>query len=416
MENRAFNIVSVFTLGILIFFIICDVLFNMWPMSLVLTCMLGVQCSLYYYSRVKKKFKAGIIIYAVFSYITLIINYYLDSGINGPTLFLFFLTFHLLITVSPRRQYGVWISIHIVVAIFLLISEYQHPSWVPNAYIKPWEHAADVISTYIITILFILFSTNYLRRYYNYEKKIAHERSIAISQQNEQLKHLDEEKNKLFSIISHDLKSPLDSILSYLELLSEETVDLTERIEIERELFSLTKSTSEMLLNLLSWSKAQMQGVTVRLTSLKLMDVIDAAASYKKALAAKKRIKITYSIAPDIEVVGDKNMLELVIRNVVNNAIKFTPSGGDIMIKAHRKNREAEITIHDNGVGIPLELQKDIFTMDAQSTYGTNNEKGIGLGLMLCKEFIEYQLGSIRFESIPGAGTTFYITLPLAKN
>ena len=110
----------------------------------------------------------------------------------------------------------------------------------------------------------------------------------------------------------------------------------------------------------------------------------------------------------------DEDMLQLVVRNLLNNAIKFTPSFGKISISTTTDNDRVIIAIIDNGAGIPLEQQHEIFSLKIRSTYGTNNEKGIGLGLVLCKEYIELQNGSIQFESQPEAGTTFFISLPAA--
>jgi signal transduction histidine kinase len=104
-------------------------------------------------------------------------------------------------------------------------------------------------------------------------------------------------------------------------------------------------------------------------------------------------------------------MLQLVIRNLVNNAVKFTPPGGKVLISAHEEEGDCRITVSDNGKGIPYDQQEGIFSLKAKSTFGTNNEKGIGLGLMLCKEFTELQHGRIGFQSIPGKGTSFYIIL-----
>ena len=136
---------------------------------------------------------------------------------------------------------------------------------------------------------------------------------------------------------------------------------------------------------------------------------------HKIVVAGRKNIKLTYAIDPTIEVIADEEMLRIVIRNLVNNAIKFTNSGGEIFIKAYKKGIRAEVLVQDNGIGIPMEKQGDIFTLKARSTFGTNSEKGIGLGLRMCKEFIDYQHGDIWFESIAGQGTGFYISLPIAR-
>ena len=158
-----------------------------------------------------------------------------------------------------------------------------------------------------------------------------------------------------------------------------------------------------------------MKGVSVNLVPIKIKDMVDDARNFKMAGAAKKNIKLTYAIDRELEVVADKDMLRIVLRNLVINAIKFTQTGGEITIGVKRKDDTAIISIKDNGIGIPPEKQSEIFSLKTNSTYGTNEEKGMGLGLMLCKEFVEYQNGRIWFESEVGKGSTFFISLPLTK-
>jgi len=420
MENRAFNYVSIISFVLLLVSFLMDIYLGQVLMSSVLVVLMLVQCVLYYYSRFKKKDTYCVAVYAFLSYVTLIINYYVNSGFGGPTIYLFLITFQLLIAISKPKSYPLWISLHTIVVLGLIASEYYHPEWVPDTYHSRTDRVLDLSLNYTVALVFIFSMTNYLRGYFSYERKIAEERALSISDKNElivaqnnKLERVNEEKNKLFSIISHDLRSPMDSIRGYLELLAENLLSEDEKSAIQEELLTQTKYTSELLLNILYWSKTQMQGVTVHLKPLQLKTIIEKTAGLAVAAGAKKGVKLTHSISPAVEVIGDDDMLVIVLRNLINNAIKFTPEGGEVIISTvETTNHEIKIAVQDNGIGIPPDKWDGIFSFKTQSTYGTNNEKGIGLGLMLCKEFVEYQHGKIWFESQVGTGTTFFITLP----
>ena len=422
MENRAFNFVSLVSFLVLFYFLVFDIYIGQIIMCLVLLALIVILSFLYYNSLVKRKYRAGIIVYAVATYGAIITNYYFNQGIDGPTMFLFFLTFHLLVAISPPNLSRVWIILHASIAIFLLFSEYFQPGLVPDVYTSRLSRFMDIGWTYIISIVFVYFITRNLRSYYIEEKKRSDDMVLAVSEQNELilqqnklLEKSNEEKNKMFSIVSHDLRSPIDSIRGYLEVLSEDIMSADEKRHIESELLNQVKYTSDLLVNLLYWSKTQMKGVSVNLVPIKIKDMVDDARNFKMAGAAKKNIKLTYAIDRELEVIADKDMLRIVLRNLVVNAIKFTKPGGEIVIGVKRKNDKAEISIKDNGIGIPAEKQREIFSLKTNSTYGTNEEKGMGLGLMLCKEFVEYQNGTIWFESEEGKGSTFFISLPLTK-
>ena len=391
-------------------------------MSGIMMTLMIVQAVLYYNSLVKKKYQSGIVVYAIASYFAMIANYYYNAGIQGPTIYLFFLTFQLLVSISPRKLSRLWIVLHLTFALLLLFGEYFRPEIIADTYPDRLSRFQDVAWTYVICIVFVYFITRNLRDSYYEEKKLSEETLAAFSAQNEmilkqnhELERINEEKNKMFSIVSHDIRSPIDSIRGYLEVLSEDLLDAEEKKHIESELLGQVKYTSDLLVNLLYWSKAQMKGVTVNLVPLKLINMIDDARNFKMAGAAKKGIKLTYAIDRELEVVADKDMLRIVLRNLVINAIKFTQPGGEISIKVVRQEKNALISIQDNGIGIPAEKQKEIFSLKTSSTFGTKDEKGMGLGLMLCKEFVEYQNGKIWFESIEGEGSTFFISLPLTR-
>lgn len=422
MENRAFNLVSVITLFVLTYLFVFDVLINQWQMCLALAGMFILQAFLYYNSLINKKYKKEIIIYAFTAYASLIANYHYNSGINGPTMFVFFLIFQLILTISPTRFSRLWVTLHIGLPLALYYIECYHPWFVIDDYPSRSYRFIDFASTYAICIAFIYFITSYLKRYYKIEKRIADERLVAISEQNavmvrqnRDLERLNEEKNKMFSIVSHDLRAPIDSIRGYLEILSKSLVTTDEKIEIEKELLHQVRYTSELLQNVLYWSKAQMSGVQEKLVPVKLKDIIDETGSYRLSGAAAKNIKITYSIDKNIEVIADVDMLKIVFRNLLGNAVKFTPAGGDVYIKVTVTGTEAHIAIKDSGIGISEDKKKELFTLRSGSTFGTNDEKGVGLGLLLCKEFIERQHGSIWFESKLGEGSTFYLALPLSR-
>ena len=419
MENRAFNYVGVITFPILLYTLVFDICISQVFMAWVLGGLLVAQGILFYYSRFKRKYNTGIIVYAILSYSSLIANYYCNSGALGPTLCLFFLTFQLLITIGKRGMYGLWIFLHITIVMGLLASEYFFPQLVPDTYLSKEARFFDLASTYTIAIVFVFTLTNYLRNYFNNERLLAEERAKAISaqntyilSQNDLLAKVNEEKNKLFSIVSHDLKTPLDSIRGYLELLTEQVVTDLEKTEIEAELLEQTKYTSDLLLNLLYWSKAQMHGIVVNLAGLDLNGMLEEVVNNKRTMAAKKGLELVYDYPGALGVTADKDMMRIILRNVINNAVKFTPAGGTIHVSTEVRGDKVVAVIKDSGIGIQQDRHADLFTLKTASTYGTNNEKGIGLGLMMCREFINYQQGDIWFESIPANGTTFYIALP----
>lgn len=422
LDNRIFNSISVFTLCVLIIFLIANVIIGMKELIALASCLLIIQFGFYYLSRIYKIYKKSFFFYGLISYAALIIEFFYNSGTNGPSLFIFFLTFHLLIAFTPRKTHKVWVLLHLSFSVLLLTIEYLHPQLVPDTYTSRPERYLDLSISYVITLAFIYFATIYLRNMLSKEKNLTEKRSreiegynLQILQQNQNLERLNQEKDKLFSIVSHDLRSPLNTIQSYLEMLTGGDLGEDEKEMVEAELLALTKNTSDMLANMLSWSKSQMEGVTVRLAGINLADTLHTTLDVQKLIANKKGVVLNYDIATTVNINADRDMLQLVIRNLVNNAVKFTPAGGEVNVNVNTTGEDCRLVIKDNGIGISPEQQKELFTLKSKPTYGTMNEKGVGLGLLLCKEFIELQQGRIWFISSQGIGTTFYISLPLSK-
>lgn len=370
---------------------------------------------LYYVSRIKRMFNYSVLGLGILGNVFFTSVYFLNSGINGPTLILFALFFYLLSATAPERQQLIWLIVNVIVVISICVIQYRYPSWVPNSYENVFSRFTDTVSAYLVVILSIYFSLRYIRSNYQTEKKSAIDKALDIELKNIQLELVNWEKNKLFSIVAHDLRSPLASIQSYLELLTAFPLKEEEKKEIELKLLSLTKNTANMMANLLSWSKSQLEGVQVNAQSLNLMKTLRDMLKVETNIAHEKEIILTYHIDDHIYVYADANMLMLVVRNLINNAIKFTGRGGNIQVIA-MAHHACQITVTDSGKGIAAADQKYVFSLKAKSTFGTNNEKGVGLGLILCKEFIELQKGSIEFTSIPGTGTSFTITVPVVNS
>jgi len=422
MQNRAFSFVCVIAFILLCVCLAFDVFIGLKFMTWVIVILLHTLLVAYYFSRFKKKYKAGVVVIAIANYLILILNYFHNGGIEGPTIIFFIVTFLFLTMIGKNKIYLLWVVLHITTVVALLFTEYHNPDMIPKTYATRDDKFLDIGVSYVAAILLLFSLFGYLRHYFNAKRILATDRASAIAAQNklilaqnQQLEKVNEEKNKLFSIVSHDLKAPLDSIRGYLDLLSGNMLEDDEKEKIENELLIQTKYTSDLLANLMSWAKAQMHGVVVNLLPHNLQNMVNYITNNKKPIAARKGIKLTYSINPEIEVICDKDMFHIVLRNLINNAIKFTNEGGEVSIKAIKNDDKLIISVADTGIGIEPEKQSEIFTLKTRSTYGTHQEKGIGLGLMMCKEFVEYQNGEIWFESKHNIGTTFFVSLPLTR-
>ena len=415
LENRAFNSISIITMGLLTVLLPFNILLELKIVSIIVAVLLVLQIFFFYLSRYRRVYGISMLAYVIVSYITLIATYYLNSGSHGPALLLFFLTFNLLVAFSPRKQHWIWAFLHVLLPMLLLTKEYLHPSWIMDSYKSAENRYIDILSSYVVTLVCTYLITNYLRNNYDREKRNAEIRADKIDIQNANLEQLNQKKDKLFSIIAHDLQSPLNSIITTLHLIAEYDLKEEEKKMLGDELLTLTKNTSNMLSNLLTWSKMQMDGRGVRLSSVHVYDVIERVLSIQKIVADKKSISIVSRIDPSVFVTADNNMLELIMRNLINNAIKFTPTGGHVTISLQIKNDHCQLMVADNGIGIDPSQKEEIFSLKSQSTYGTNNEKGIGLGLVLCRELLELQDGELWFESVPGQGSTFFATIPVSE-
>lgn len=240
----------------------------------------------------------------------------------------------------------------------------------------------------------------------------------SLKESEKQLKELNTTKDKLFSIIAHDLRSPFNSIIGFSELLTLNSADLEPE---EKEKFCsiinvAAKNTLILLDNLLNWAKSQTGQLRFNPEKVLFSAVILEIITLKKSLTKAKNITLDYSLSDEIEVYADVNMLKTVLRNLISNAIKFTELGGNIRVLATLKDQHVEITISDNGIGMNEEKCKELFKIASNTTtIGTANENGTGLGLVLCKEFVEKNRGTIWVESKEGKGSDFKFTLPLGN-
>lgn len=235
-----------------------------------------------------------------------------------------------------------------------------------------------------------------------------------LIQSQESLKQLNATKDKLFSIISHDLKSPFNTLLGFMEILDEQIDELP--IEKIKEILSTVRTTTNetytLLMNLLNWAMAQRGQIKINMKDMAIKDLLEPNIRQYSSLAKKKDVNIKWDVPADLKAKFDLETMSVVIRNLISNAIKFSHRGGEIIIHSWQDDNNVMISVKDNGVGISMENQDELFSIDAQSTTkGTENEKGTGLGLILCKDFVKMNNATITVISNPGDGAEFIISL-----
>jgi len=234
----------------------------------------------------------------------------------------------------------------------------------------------------------------------------------------EELKKSNSAKDKFFSIISHDLRNPFNSLLGFSELLANNIEDLSED-EVKESAKSLHRTATNLfnlLTNILEWSRLQTGNFSLEKSEFSLGGLLNHVVSIYTDSFEAKNLKLIKETDYEINVSADQNMIEAAIRNLISNAIKFTRVGGVITVGCRINGDNAEIFISDMGVGISSDDQERLFKIEKQfTTEGTKNEKGTGFGLLLCKELVEKNNGSIKVKSEKEKGSTFTISLPHKK-
>ncbi len=236
---------------------------------------------------------------------------------------------------------------------------------------------------------------------------------------NEQLSHLNATKDKLFSIIAHDLRNPFNAVFGFSELLIKKIKTLPHE-KVLRYLgliYTASRSGNSLLENLLQWSRSQTGRIAFDPVRLNLLEIAEEVVNLMEGDAERKNISIQQLIDQDIIVFADENMLKTIFRNLISNAIKFCNENGTVTLNYGIVGKKVEVTIADTGVGIPPENQSKLFKIEKTvTTKGTANETGTGLGLIICKEFIDKHNGKIWVESEIDKGSKFIFTLPLAES
>jgi signal transduction histidine kinase len=242
------------------------------------------------------------------------------------------------------------------------------------------------------------------------------EQNKAIKLQAEQLQEMNKLKDRLFSIIAHDLRNPVAALRNTIDILDPSMLNTEELTFIKDELTKQFNSMDFTLTNLLEWTKNQIRNEDSQKNTIDVFDTVEHTTKQFQVVAKLKNISLHNQVPQGSVVCADSNHLRIIFRNLLDNAIKFTPNGGIISVAATSQDNQLLISVKDTGIGISKEKQAKLFSVKSNfSTLGTEGEKGTGLGLILCKEFIEKNGGKIWIESELGRGSTFYFTLKLKE-
>ncbi len=421
LENRIFNAVLIITSFLMTAMVLANIALGLYPISVLLGSLLFASAGIYYCSRVLHLLKTPLFLFGLFVYLFLIFNYLWNSGSVGPTDFCFILTFVILMACSPKQYYKYWIFFHLSILLLLFILEKKIPDFAPNTYLHPDDKYIDQYITYCTVIVFTYLITNYLKQQYDFEKTIVSRQASAIKEhhlviktQNQQLAAHDQYKTRILSIISHDIRHPLVAQHAYLQLLNDGAqLSTEEKNGINHELLKLSEVSLSMLDNLLTWAQSQLKQMHTQLQPILVKSVVEKNLSLSEHATTEKKIDINLNIPDHAEILADEHLLGIVLRNVINNAIKFSPEKSAIEVTLLFHPQHTALSIQDYGIGMNNQQLAQLLNGTAQTRNGTRQEKGSGLGILLAMDFMKRMNGEIGFDSETGKGTT--VTL-LFKN
>lgn len=296
----------------------------------------------------------------------------------------------------------------------VLNQQLQHQQIANKEYQIKHQKMAITFAIFIVLLLILLA----FLLYYKSQTKIKNNtilrlKNKEINESNQLLQNENKFKNRLISIVSHDIKSPLIALHNFLLLLNAGELSQAEQEEIIGETTAKTEATLNMVEDLLLWTKQQLSDTPALVKPLNFYELVLEVLSLFESTAKEKEVKIRPACPKDLQINSDPNILKMLIRNLISNSLKFTPKGGQIEIGIMKTETDFTISIQDTGNGIPESDQSKIFNdSHIHTTPGQNKESGNGIGLKLCKYFIEKNQGKIWFDSQSKVGTTFFVNLP----
>lgn len=408
LENRIFLSGIVVGLLVSIFGGIINFILAPSPIVVIIPLLLSsLLIVIYYFARFKKivaPFVTPIIIVAIFG-ISIIWIY--NGGINGSNIMPAFIILILGILVVPVKTKKYIIILFISLNILILLIQFYRPDIIVN-FPNETDRWIDNIITLVYSSYFIYIIIRFVHKNYSIERLKAEMSEIRLHQ-------LNADKDRFISILGHDLKSPFNNLLGLSELLKEDIrkLDIDEIESIANDINKTARTTHNLLEDILKWAGAQQGKIPFEPQILNFRDICTDILEILSPNASAKKITINYSAPDEINIFADIDMLKTIIRNLVSNAIKFTNNGGTINITTGQTYSNVTISVSDNGIGIAPEDLKKLFDIsEVLSTKGTAGESGTGLGLLLCKEFVEKHGGKIWVESEVGKGSEFKFTLP----
>ena len=356
-------------------------------------------------------------IFAIFPFFWII-----NSGSLGPIPYFLMLLYVWIIITSQNNGYLYFSVLLFIVIVVLLGIDYKYPQIIIG-YRKNEDRLIDLLVGFLLIAVSIVISLRIFMNIYRnaikkeIEQKIELEaKNLEILSQRNELTKLNSDKDRFLMILAHDLRSPFSSILGLLDLLAS-NIHKYDIGKIEKQINKVNnsaKATYKLMEDVLVWIRANSGKIPYEPQKLGFANIYsDMIINYQLA-ASDKGITINYLVSEEIFVFADANMVQTVLRNLVSNAVKFTDMGGVINISCVKNREMATITVSDNGIGITPEIIAKLFDLsELYTTKGTGNESGTGLGLLICKEFVENHGGKIWVESEAGKGSDFKFTLPL---
>lgn len=381
-----------------------------------------LHLSAYLMVRIRQSFYWAVGLYGLVGYLLLFYAFMHSGGFNGAINYAYLILFVTLAVVVPPHFRYLLFGVLVATVLAMTASEYGWSELIDASLFEGYRQYRPLsrLLIYLSVIFMIYGGATFLLN--NYESK-AHrlraemndkkEQAHLLQKQNRLLQESNEQKNRLFSIIGHDLRLPMASIESFLREIKQQDLDQKSRRYFIEELLKLTENSRHLLDNLLRW--AQRDASRPQLGTTNAREIANSVIQAIAPIAREKDIGIENLIEQETSIWADPTMLEMILRNLLTNAIKFSRPGATVKMRSYQLLEYLRLEVEDHGLGMSPEQMAVLFSEQPPVRNGTKHEKGLGLGLRLCKDFTEKMGGELEVESQVGKGTTVRLLLPLQE-